>query len=208
MVCVEWHKESRQRSSSSRLPCWAWSAMWLPPAQLGPFSLVFSAGGLLGPPGQLKVGPVRQRRRWARRKGAEVKRSGLLSEHWVHAMYTAAAAAPAVCGTCAPSATCAPGGVVAAYWRRRARAQCAGKSIRTLTALLTSPFLSWKNFPVALCLLCMYFYVKVTMYYISMYCITCTFFSGKLQEWVWRTYFRISLFFILWDDVAGVFLWG
>ena len=25
----------------------------------------------------------------ARRKGAEVKRSGLLSEHWVHAMYTA-----------------------------------------------------------------------------------------------------------------------
>ena len=135
MVCVEWHKESRQRSSSSRLPCWAWSAMWLPPAQLGPFSLVFSAeGGLLGPPGQLKVGPVRQRRRWARRKGAEVKRSGLLSEHWVHAVYTAAATAPAVGGTCAPSATCAPGGVVAAYWRRRARAQCAGKSIRTLTA--------------------------------------------------------------------------
>ena len=63
---------------------------WLPPAQLGPFSLVFSAGGLVGPPGQLKVGPVRQRRRRsARRKGAEVKRSGLLSEHWVHAMYTA-----------------------------------------------------------------------------------------------------------------------
>ena len=53
----------------------------LPPAQLGPFSLVFSAGGLVGPPGQLKVGPVRQRRRSARRKGAEVKRSGLLSEH-------------------------------------------------------------------------------------------------------------------------------
>ena len=55
----------------------------LPAAQLGPFSLVFSAGGLVGPPGQLKVGPVRQRRRRSarRRKGAEVKRSGLLSEH-------------------------------------------------------------------------------------------------------------------------------
>ena len=178
MVCVEWHKESRQRSSSSRLRCWAWSAMWLPPAQLGPFSLVFSAGGLLGPPGQLKVGPVRQRRRAARRTGAEVKRSGLLGEHLVHAMYIAA---PAGGGTCAPSATCAPGGVVAAYWRRRARAQCAGKSIRTLTALLTSPFLSWENFPVALCLLCMYFYVKVTVYYISMYCITCTFFFWGIE---------------------------
>ena len=75
----------------------------------------------------------------------------------------AAAAGAAVGGTCAPSATCAPGGVVAAYWRRRARAQCAGKSIRTLTAILTSPFLSWKNFPVALCLLCTSMYVKVTM---------------------------------------------
>ena len=98
-------------------------------------------------------------------------------------MYRAAAAAAPGGGTCAPSATCAPGGVVAAYWRwRRARAQCAGKSIRTLTAILTSPFLSWKNFPVALCLLSMYFYVKVAMYYVVhkyVYCITCTFFLGN-----------------------------
>ena len=100
-------------------------------------------------------------------------------------MYTVRGAAAAVGGTCAPSATCAPGGVVAAYWRRRrARAQCAGKSIRTLTAILTSPFLSWKNFPVALCLLCTILLCKsdYVLHNLSMYCITCTFFSGKFKE--------------------------
>ena len=171
---------------------WAWSAMCrLPAAQLGPFSpVLFSrAGGLVGPPGQLKVGPVRRWRRWARCKGAEVKRSGLLSEHWVNAVYTAAAAlmapAPALLAPIAPLvAARRTGGAVA-------RAQCAGKSIRTLTALLTSPFLSWENFPVALCLLCMYFYVKVTKYVLHKYVLLHNlyiFFSGKLMEWVWRTF--------------------